>query len=86
MNAFTIEEACYLEEALRVRRLHMWYTICSKYLIPDDLQKDVIEWIMSGTFEDKVMRRKKPPIKVSQYKLSKVLKKHAHKPDVLHHY
>jgi hypothetical protein len=85
MNAFSIEEACYLEEALRVRRLHMWYTLCSKYLIPDDLQKDVIEWIMSGIFEEKVLRRKKPPVKVSQYKLVKVLKKHVHTPDVLHH-
>jgi hypothetical protein len=75
-----------LEEALRVRQLHMWYTLCSKYLIPDDLQKDVIEWIMSGIFEEKLARRKKAPIKVTQFKLSKVVKKPSHNPDVLHHY
>ena len=80
-----IDFGVYLEEALRVRRLHMWYTLCSKYVIPDDLQKDVIDWIVSGIFEEKLDRRKKGPIKVTQYKLVKVLKKHAHTPDVLHH-
>ena len=83
---FSLEDAIYLEEALRIRQLNMWYTLCEKYVIPSDLQSDVIQWIMSGTFEEKIARRKKAPIKVSQYKLSKVLKKRDHTPDVLHHY
>lgn len=82
---FSLEDAIYLEEALRIRQLHMWYILCEKYVIPSDLQSDVIEWIMSGTFEEKVLRRKKAPVKVSQYKLAKVLKKRDHTPDVLHH-
>jgi hypothetical protein len=85
MSSFTLEHAIVLEEALRVRKLQIWYSICSTYLIPDDLQKDVIQWIMDGNFEEKVSRRKKPPMKVTQYKLTKVLKKHDHKLDVLHH-
>ncbi len=86
MSSFTLEHAIILEEALRVRKLQIWYIICSNYLIPDDLQKDVIQWIMDGNFEEKVNRRKKPPIKVSQYKLTKVLKKHDRMLDVLRHY
>ena len=85
MSCFSLEHAIILEEALRVRKLQIWYSICSKYLIPDDLQKDVIEWIVCGIFEEKVSRRKKPPVKVSQYKLVKVLKKHDRMLDVLHH-
>ena len=82
---FSLEDAIYLEEVLRIRRLHMWYTLCEKYVIPADLQSDVIQWIMNGTFEEKIARRKKSPVKVSQFKLPKVLKKHDHTPDVLHH-
>lgn len=85
MSEFTLEHAIYLEEALRIRRVKMWYMICEKYVIPNDLQSDVIEWIMNGSFEEKVARRKKPPVKVSQYTIAKVLKKRAHTTDVLHY-
>ena len=47
---FNLEDAIYLEEALRMRQLNMWYILCEKYVIPSDLQSDVIEWIMYKQF------------------------------------